>query len=261
MYNHARTLLVNLPGSTVSYANVPYDELIPAGYAPVKLPTYMEAFRSRLFGVSPDRAMLNYRMVQLLTMIETTQLQSHILELDPRITYNNYSTKWKVNTAFEPTVVKYLGSDNSHLDVLGNSMSPDASGISGYEYLVTTDGTNITVARQTNPVRKTSEVVVLDGGLSQVVSLPLSGYKVRVNTANTAGWTLRGCLRPTTSLSNIEQTLRSVGEPYLLQLFGTPDVEPYLTFRNCWKKHPEFAYRLGGLVLAMIYRTEEIRNA
>jgi hypothetical protein len=89
----------------------------------------------------------------------------------------------------------------------------------------------------------------------------MSGYKFRINSQETdLKWRVEGFLRPTSDLYSIEEGLRSVGEPYLLQLFGVSNEEPYLTFRNCWERHPEFAYRLGGLVLAMIYRTEEIMN-
>ena len=101
----------------------------------------------------------------------------------------------------------------------------------------------------------------LTDGLSPYFALPLSGYKFCVNTTDEAvSWRIQGYLRPQNSLSEIEKGLHSIGEPYLLQLFGTSSAEPYATFRNCWEKHPEFAYRLGGIVLAMIYRTEEIYN-
>jgi len=36
------------------------------------------------------------------------------------------------------------------------------------------------------------------------------------------------------------------------------DEEPYLTFRNLWKDHDQIAYRLGGLLLAVAYRTHAI---
>jgi hypothetical protein len=261
MFNHARTLLMNLKGSPQLFADVPGDELIPSSYRKLNLPTYLDVFRSRFFGAMPDRAMLNYRVAQLLTMIEATELQSHILALDSRLTYPSYSTQLAVAETFQPQVNQYEGTSGDRITVLGKAISPDSSGLSGYDYRVRLDGTNISIERLTPPVQSRTELIELTSDLSQVVALPLSGYKVRVNSAGPAAWTLRGYLRPTGSLSSIEEGLRSVGEPYLLQLVGVTDEEPYLTFRNCWNAHPEFAYRIGGLVLAMIYRTEEIRNA
>jgi hypothetical protein len=251
---------MNIKGSSQIFANVPGDELIPVDYHKLNLPTYLDVFRARFFGAMPDRAMLNYRVAQLLTMIESTELQSHILALDPRITYPSYETQLAVDATFQPRINQYEGSSSNHITVIGKAISPDSSGLAGYDYRVILDGTSIHIERLNTPFQSKTELIELTDNLSQVVSLPLSGYKVRVNSLGPAAWTLRGYLRPMVSLSSIEQGLRSVGEPYLLQLFGVSNEEPYLTFRNCWKEHPEFAYRLGGLVLAMIYRTEEIRN-
>ena len=66
MFNHARTLLMNLSGDAgdLYISDYPGDEMIPADYRAVALPTYLQVVRSRLFGVTPDRAMLNYRVAQ-----------------------------------------------------------------------------------------------------------------------------------------------------------------------------------------------------
>ena len=261
MYNHARTLLMNIDGSTRIFENIPGDELIPAEYRQFNLPTYLDVIRTRLFGAMPDRAMLNYRVAQLLTMLEVTELQSHILALDPRITYGSYPTQLALTETFEPKLNQYSGTASDRLTVIGKTISPDSSGLVGYDYRIELDGADINIERLTPPVQSSTELIVLTAGLSQVVTLPLSGYKVRVSSAGPAAWTLRGYLRPTSSLSSIAESMESIGEPYLLELFGVSAEEPYLTFRNCWERHPEFAYRLGGLVLAMIYRTEELRNA
>ena len=252
---------MNIKGSTRTYDNVPGDELIPAGYQQLELPTYLDSVRTRLFGAMPDRAMLNYRVRQLLTLIEATELQSHILNLDPRLTYSSQQNDLISELDFRPVVTQYQGTEDNRITITGNAISPDTSGLSGYDYRVVTDGSNINIERLNPPPQSKTELLNMTDGLSQPVSLPLSGYRVSVSEASPAAWTIRGYLRPTESLINLDQRLRSIGEPYLLQLFGTSNVEPYVTFRNCWVNHPEFAYRLGGIVLAAIYRTEEIRNA
>lgn len=257
MINHARTLLMNLSGASGYFPDYPGDELIPVDYRALELPTYLDVVRMRLFGATPDRVMLNYRTAQLLQLIAATELQSFVLALDPRLTYD--APRNLIDTeAFSPQVNRYQGS--GQLSLLGDAIAPDASGQSSYAYQVRIAGGDVIVERQTFPTTTTTEPVTLTNGLSQEVALPFSGYRFRVDTALPAAWTIRGYLRPQTALTEIERGLRSVGEPYLLQLFGVTDVEPYLTFRNCWNRHPEFAYRLGGLVLALIYRIEEIRN-
>lgn len=257
MFNHARTLLVNLSGSSGYFPDYPGDELIPVDYNQLALPTYLDVIRMRLFGANPDRAMLNYRAAQLLQMIAATELQSYITRLDPRITYKA-PQDLILETLFQPKIKRTQGT--GQLTLLGSPISPDASGQSLYQFQVEIAGGDVTVQRLTFPPTTATEPVVLTGGLSQEIDLPYSGYRFRVDTANPARWSIRGFLRPTFSLSEIVQSLRSVGEPHLLQLFGVANVEPYLTFRNCWDKHPEFAYQLGGLVLALIYRTEELHN-
>lgn len=261
MFNHARTLLMNTNGEDRIYASYPGDELIPVRFNKLNLPTYIKVIRTRLFGVSPDRVMLNYRVAQLLHLIEATNLHTHILALDSRITYNSKSNQMVLASTFEPVVTQYGGNSMDILTLIGSAISPDASGQTAYNYQVTIDGVNINIQRVTPPTVTVQNLLNFTASLSDVYLLPYSDYKIRVNSVNPlAAWTIRGFLRPTTALSAIEQSLRSIGEPYLLQLFGVIDEEPYLTFKNCWNGHPDFAHRLGGLVLALVYRTEELRN-
>tara|TARA_R110000824_G_scaffold25456_3_gene88696 strand:+ start:10682 stop:11473 length:792 start_codon:yes stop_codon:yes gene_type:complete len=263
MYNYGRTLLLNLAGKDSYFSGIPGDELIPAEYVPVIFPSYLSSIRNILFGAKPDRAMLNYRAAQLLGMISSTELQQYVEELDPRITYSSYQLQLAQPLTFSPTVTQYGEKDLSKiLTVVGNSNSPDSTGVSGYDYRVTVDGVNLVIDRLASPTSSTQHVLSFTAGLSEPYSLTGTGYSVRVNTSTLdGGWSVRGFLRPTRTLPDLDQSLRSLGEPTFLQLFGVADIEPYVTFKNCWKNHPEFAYRLGGLVLASIYRTRELSNA
>lgn len=64
---------------------------------------------------------------------------------------------------------------------------------------------------------------------------------------------------PTPAILDVISALESLGETTFLELFGLAEREPYVTFKNLWLDHPLPAYRLAGLVLAVIYRTEELR--
>lgn len=261
MFNHARTLLLNLDGGPGYFPECPGEELIPGGYEKLELPTYLDVFRSRFFGADPDRAMLNYRSWQLLQLVEATELQSHILALDSRITYDLNINRLSLQNTFLPKVIRQGGTSAQTLTIAGTPIKPDASGKATFDYQINIVNPNIQIKRLTFPLIDVQHLLDLTDGLSPYFALPLSGYKFCVNTTDEAvSWRIQGYLRPQNSLSEIEKGLHSIGEPYLLQLFGTSSAEPYATFRNCWEKHPEFAYRLGGIVLAMIYRTEEIYN-
>lgn len=61
--------------------------------------------------------------------------------------------------------------------------------------------------------------------------------------------------------SALMPTLKKLGEPVYLELFGAAPKEPMLTFKNLWEQHPSAFYNLVGLGLGLIYRTEEVRNA
>jgi len=256
MFNHARSLLVNLSGTGTVYAEVPGDELIPQSYKEINFPTYLDTVRSRIFGAKPDRAMLNYRSNQLLNLISATELQSYILKLDPRITYPSSKL---INFDFSPKINKFEGGHNS-ISLTGSPISPDASGVSKFEFRLRVYGGNLEVERLSWPVSTNVTPIVLTENLSQPIPLPFSGYSALVTTTNDCSWMVKGFLKPSNNLTPILDSFESIGAPTLLQLFGAARVEPYSTFYNCWKNHPDFAYRLSGIVLALIYRSEELRN-
>ncbi len=264
MYNHIRNLLVNLTGNDSYYDNVPGDELIPSEYFEIEnLPTFLQVARSRIFGAKPDRAMLNYRAAQLLEMISCTELQEYVTATDPRITYEKSGRSLK--SGFEPEVVKIGGSATDILTLKNTPIRPDITGRSGYEYHIAIEASptdTVTVTRRSWPASTETSDLTITSGLSQEIALTGSGFKVYVNAATDgAAWIVKGFIRPSTNLSAIEESLREIGEPYLLQIFGVKDVEPYLTFKNCWNNHPDLAYRLGGITLAMAYRMGELTNA
>jgi hypothetical protein len=253
---------MNLTGEDDYYANQIADELIPAEYKKLQLPAYLNDIRTVIFGANPDRAMLNYRCAQLLTLISATQLQEYVTALDPRLTYSSYPLQLASDSTFSPTVSQYGNVDNSKvLTVIGGASSPDASGSCEYDYDITIVAGNL-IIHNLKAATTTSTAISLTDNLSQPISLSGLEYSVRVNTAAFAGggWRISGFLRPTVSLSSLEGELQSLSEPVMLQLFGVTDIEPYITFKNCWTYHPDFAYRLGGVVLAAAYRTDELRG-
>lgn len=65
---------------------------------------------------------------------------------------------------------------------------------------------------------------------------------------------------PQPIITTLMPTLELLGEPVFLTLFGIDDTEPYATFKNLWFDHYSPVYRLAGLTLALIYRTEELRR-
>lgn len=266
MYNHARTLLMNVTGEYGAFSGLhPGEELIPPDFRPIAMPNYMRVFRSQLFGLMPDKAFMNIRTFQLLQLLDSTDLHFRKLEFDSRITYDLSTTSDIFDAStYLPAIQKVDSQSDAGLIVSGIPLSPDVVGRSYFEYCVTVvDSNTVRVDRRTGLTGTTSEEfnVALNSGLTDSVPLSGSGYTVRLSIMDPGmQWVIRGYLKPTGSLVDVSQTIQSIGESHLLQLFGTSDDEPYKTFRNCWNSHPDFAYKISGLVLAMIFRTEELRN-
>jgi len=264
MFNHARSLLMNLDGDSVSQREVyPGDVIIPAEYRAVSLPSYLESMRQQLFGAMPDRAFLNYRVFQLLQLAESTELRNWFHTFDTRLTYRlDAITSVFSPDVFYPVVTPAAG-NTAKLTLHGEGMSPDMLGRSRFEYSVeVTDVNTVTVTHVTglSGAKTYVQVVELVEQLSPLIELPLSGYSVRLSGLQLGNfWNIIGFLQPTSTLPGIETTLRQIGETNLVQLFGLAGTEPYTTFQNCWERHPDFAYRLTGLVAAVVHRTEEYR--
>ena len=108
MLNHARTLLLNIPGLPVAPIDYPGEEQIPVLFKPVRLTPPLERARRLLFGNIPDRLMLNYRARQYMTLIHSTDLGSYVTELDSRITY--WPPKDEVFfSGYAPVISQYAG--------------------------------------------------------------------------------------------------------------------------------------------------------
>jgi len=263
MYNHARTLLLNEDGKKQPGQDFLGEELVPRDYRKLQLPDYIRQIRAFLFGTTPDRAMLNYRIKQFLDLIQPTELNSFVLDLDPRVTYDIADEPTLVRDVpfFVPEVRQYAGTPAT-LTILGSPAVPDATGRVIYDFDVDILlGNTIEVKRLSQPDESNIVALTLTNGLSNHINLPGTGYRFVVNDDNPgAAWKITGNLRPMWTMGQIVLLLERLGEPTVLELFGLQNVEPWNTFRNLWFDHPELPYKLGGFLLAMIYRTEEVRR-
>lgn len=91
----------------------------------------------------------------------------------------------------------------------------------------------------------------------------VSAEKIYLQLGDTgleAQWLVETKVNPAPVITTVLPAIEMLGEPVYLEIFGVEDKEPYLTFKNLWFDHPLPAYRLSGIVLALIYRTEEMRG-
>jgi hypothetical protein len=87
-----------------------------------------------------------------------------------------------------------------------------------------------------------------------------SSVAAETDTGLIARWFVETKATPEPILTSAIAGLELIGEPASIELFGFKNEEPYLTFKNLWFDHPLPVYRLNGMVLALIYRTEELRG-
>ena len=254
--------MCNLPSSGNDISTFYFgEELIPREYLVRRLPSYLQMLRRFLFGADPDRAMINYRANQYLQLLHATELETFVTAMDSRITYRHKQNSALVLPAtYVPQIVKHAGTPGDVLYLGGAAASPDARG--KLYYHVTVDIVTPTAVEVTQNGRQQTYDIALVDNLSNRIPLGDTGYTFQLNSANPAAkWEVSGYLRPTWDLGQIAVTLEKIGEPVFLELFGLENEEPWLTFRNLWYDNKVLPYKLGGLLLALIYRTDRTNNA
>lgn len=263
MINHARTLLINADGSDVPDYTFPGEEYTPSDFAEVTLPGSLTALRRILFGSNPDRAMLNYRAREYMTLLHNTELNEFVFELDPRVTYLPLDDKAFVNP------------DNYGLKIFQSSGSARVINVHGdlknrtnyskllEEWLISiTGGTAATVYRLTTPFVSSDVAFSVTGNLSSHITLVGSDLTVSVEPEVGTSWRIQVFSRPAKNLYEILTDLDKVSDRLLAPIFAEDLREPYATFRNLWddSKSLGINYRLGAILLLLIYKTNELYN-
>ena len=86
------------------------------------------------------------------------------------------------------------------------------------------------------------------------------GLKVQINTAiGSDTWLVDYTGKPQSDMDPINRAAQvaSVGVAAFEDLF--PRRAPFNLFRQLWEQHTEFTYKMSGVLLAMMYRTNELR--
>ena len=263
MLNHVRTLLLNQAWDAQPGPDFPGEELIPNGFGGLELPSYLDRLRGVLFGADPDREYLNYRLRQFMALLHATPLVEFVTSLDPRISYNEFLAEDLYSDAlFLPRFQQVSGNEGTQLFFQGAPVAPDSAGRMRFLYTINVlSPDTVEVERTSSPPQAEILDLNFQAGLSGPVALAGSGYSCKLTSDSPAeSWRITIHNRPQRELGELAARLRSIGEQNLLKLFGPAPREPYRTFRNLWEQHPELPFSLGGLLLAMAYRTEEVRR-
>lgn len=263
MINHARTLLLNVPGQTSQRQEVG-EEFVPPTYTPLVLPSYLQAARRVLFGATPDRYFLNFRVRELMAYIHQTELAEYVTALDPRVTYWPEPSRPFYDTEKRLVITQFSGLAAQPPSFRGDLFADMARGRAVREFtlrVTQADGPwQALLQTPDQPGAVTTAEITFTERLSQPIPLANTGLLFQVPTPPmTVDWTIYTRVRPASAISTAMPILEMLGEPLFLELFGVGEhVEPYATFKRLWFEHANPVYRMGGFALAMIYRTDEI---
>jgi hypothetical protein len=254
MINHARTLLLGVSGSLSPPASFPGEEYVPPGFQAPVLPPLLAFFRTILFGGDPDRLMLNYRLSQYMSILHTTELADDVLALDPRITYWPSKRKDLFEDVFGTQV------SPADLTVIGSVLPNEAQGRLLHQWLVSNlGGGNYQITRETPLYGEASFSPTFMGGLSSPMSLAGTSLFCVVPQSSAGPWNIQVATRPISTCADVLRTLvAAVSEGQLDQLFGTDDVEPFLTYRKLWSENDSPSYRLGAILMSLTQRINSI---
>lgn len=265
MINHARTLLLNLDGSTSPGSTYPGEEFVPAGYRAVQIPNSLERVRSILLGISSDRALKNYRLRQLLNIVHSTSLGDYLIELDPRITYwPSTDTTLLRSALYGPTAVLLDGSPSWALSVLNYESEKSDNKLYEQWRLQVLSSSSLKITRETDSVNEQTTTSYSAGnGVSAPITLPSSRLQVTISAGilgagNWPTWKLNVLSKPLFGLSDVYLTLKHNIESDVDSLFVDAS-EPYNTCRLLWSmEQGPIVYKLGAVLVALAYQLNKI---
>jgi hypothetical protein len=222
------------------------------------LPGYLWTVRAILFGSRPDAAMLDYRLRQYMTFLHATELAGFVTLPDPRITYEPGSAD-PADFDFTP-VVETLGTDRTLYVLGGGPLARD--GRMAHAWRIEVAAGTVTIERRSPGSALASAPLAYTEGLSD--EYPLIGSRLAVRfldgPAADLEWLVTCLGRPDTDPGQVAANLGAIGEDAMLRLFGTTPVEPYRTWKALWYSDQPLPYRLGAVLLATAWRTDEVRG-
>lgn len=253
MINHVRTLLHNTSGDDATH-DIPGEITIPATFKSVPLATPLTKFRECLFGITPDRWLLNYRCWEFMSLLHRVDTLPDVLAFDSRITYFPPNPR---SFTFGVTASRLDDDITDGLIFLGGQQPQDTrNGRLRYAWQVAIDET-FTVSIVPYKDQSVTTAAVITDGLSDIITLPGTELWFRFTpaAANTY-WMIESIQRPTQSLGQILATIE--------QRFNASDFDQIFKntaakFRVNWSRN-DLPSKLSGLLLALAYRTEAYRT-
>lgn len=257
MVNELRTWLLNRDGQDNPGQDYPGEEYAPPAFRPGTPAPDLLATYQLLFGSSPDRASVNWRLRSYFRILHATPLVDFVTSLDRRITYLPFRTDLFDRVAAGPVATPITINTGQTVQLNAAGPAIESAGRIKFQWrLDVVDASTVLVRSYTNDTFTSATMsYTIVSGISTPIVLPGSFVTAQFTPGTGAAWIIDLLAQPSRSLTNIVTDLESALSPSRLNsLFGADPAEPYKTFRNLWETHDQLPYRLGGVVLATGYQ-------
>jgi hypothetical protein len=247
MINHARTLLLNVSGPRDASIYVPGDVYIP-NYTALTLPSSLATIYRILFGAAPDYEGKVYRTAQYMDVLHGTEFQAYVYDLDSRITYDPNDAD-----IFEEGLYFPIAS-SAQITVNGTWPEGGSSGRVLTRWRITVPTENVFFVENLSDGQTATYAA---GATKYLVGSPLTFSTTLQPAPAGSRWTVINKSRPP-DLGGVLATLKTLPEATLAAVFGK--TEPFVTCYNMFTQNNLLPYQLSGLLLAYIYRLDDLRS-
>lgn len=255
MINHARTLLLNKDGDKRPEPAYFLEEYVDPGYRTLNLPNYLMNIHGALMGVNSDNAFSNYRLYQYMRLLHSTSLASYVYNLDKRVTYlRAHSAIFQ----FQNPYGVLLEGAASEIYFLGEVGTANSS-IMSYSWTAELVSSYVARVVDLKTFKSQDTLFTVYEGLSSPIAFPgQPGFSMKIsNPIAGSKWLISAFLPPSEGLPEITKRLEGMEGGALSTLFlgGSP----YSGFKGIWENYPGIQEALSALILAWVYRVEEVR--
>lgn len=261
MINHLRTVLLN-SNQSFDTATFPGEEYVDPNRRSRVLPAWLSSIYSTVFGNNPDRAMMNWRLREILVAIYAANLGEYLLLKDSRVTYAPFTVSLLRKYMQGAVAITITPQEGAAIYFLGDRNAPAVNEAIFYRCLLTVTGSTTASAvlyADGGPVSTQAIEFTTSGGLSSVITLPESQLSVRVTNTVGSVWRIERLARPLTSLVDVVANVESgqVSDAAIDSLFDG-DESPYSHMRDIWEGSDEVQCRAAALAIALGYRMDEV---
>jgi hypothetical protein len=258
--NHARTLLLNLPGSIV-VPNYAGEEVIDPEFPGLNLPASLNSVHRILFGKQPSREMRNRLVWNYLLLLDASKLDQG---LDPRVTYDLNVDIFSRFSMSRPQVTE-LGNTSyaGHLFNVDDKVESERYLFLRWRVVVTDSDQVRVYSYHNNNVTIFNDLDISGGKFSPII-LPGSSLMFRgTNNVNDA-WVISTTASPVITIPKVITQLKSLGTETINEIFqrSTPlgATDPYKTAFNIWSNDKFEIQATCALLIAYLHRLEAERQ-